>query len=606
MNSLQAIDEPIPAPHAQSHRRDRPGARCWPSSNTSTRSSTPLRSRAQRRRTRDPGRARHLLRRRLLGLRVPRGRRAERARGCARDPSDATMSAGRGLRGHRPALVGCTPARARVRVRGCSSPTSTSTRCPVRSTGCRLGRPAAARRCTSAARTSSTADRRPLGDAVRDLVEERLGRRPDGIGPPARAPADVRMAVQSRWPSTTAGAPTAACSTRSCSRSRTRRGANGTGTCSTPVTDTGAHTRAKAMHVSPFLPMDVDYRVSWTVPGDDVAPATSTSCATGETMFAAELALRRRLLDRRNAVDVLVRYPADDAARLARDLPPGAGAVPRAACPCTVIRPDPLRRSPHEPAESNGASASCTDSCNTCRAARSSSSIPSDARASATSTFRRAHRSAPRCTCTTRASTSELLREGSVGLGRVVRRRLVGHRRPHRVLAARAPQPARRSVRVAIGSTGSPPRSSIRSRASGAPTPTATRATCARTTTSATSFFRHLLDETMAYSCAIFDSPDTTLAEARRAPSSTGSPACSSSRPATGCSRSAPAGAVSRSTRPSATDATSPRPPSRTAQFEFATGRVRRRRARATGSRVLDRDYRDLRGHLRQGRSRSR
>ena len=37
--------------------------------------------RAQRRRRRDPGRAGHLLRRRLLGLRVPRGRRAERARG---------------------------------------------------------------------------------------------------------------------------------------------------------------------------------------------------------------------------------------------------------------------------------------------------------------------------------------------------------------------------------------------------------------------------------------------------------------------------------------------------------------------------------------------
>ena len=73
--------------------------------------------------------------------------------------------------------------------------------------------------------------------------------------------------------------------------------------------ENGAHVVPKAMHVSPFLPMEVDYQVTWTVPGDalhlDIAVVRD-----GETVFTAGLALRRRVLDRRHALGVLLRHPA--------------------------------------------------------------------------------------------------------------------------------------------------------------------------------------------------------------------------------------------------------------------------------------------------------
>ena len=69
-------------------------------------------------------------------------------------------------------------------------------------------------------------------------------------------------------------------------------------------------------------------------------------------------------------------------------------------------------------------------------------------------------------------------------------------------------------------------------------------------------FYRLFLDESMAYSCAIFRTADDTLEEAQ-ARSSTGSAgSCDSARPTT-CSRSAPAGAGSPSGPPRATAAAS-------------------------------------------------
>ena len=73
--------------------------------------------------------------------------------------------------------------------------------------------------------------------------------------------------------------------------------------------DTGAHVVPKAMHVSPFLPMNVDYQVSWTAPGDTLHLDIQV-VREAETIFMAGLALRRRALDRRYALGVLLRYPA--------------------------------------------------------------------------------------------------------------------------------------------------------------------------------------------------------------------------------------------------------------------------------------------------------
>ena len=67
-------------------------------------------------------------------------------------------------------------------------------------------------------------------------------------------------------------------------------------------------TTAKAMHVSPFLPMDVDYRITWTVPDAELNLRIEVE-RDHTPVFDAELALRRTTIDRRRAVTVLARYP---------------------------------------------------------------------------------------------------------------------------------------------------------------------------------------------------------------------------------------------------------------------------------------------------------
>ncbi len=64
----------------------------------------------------------------------------------------------------------------------------------------------------------------------------------------------------------------------------------------------------KLMHVSPFLPMDVEYRVTWTEPGPDLCLRIDVERA-GARVFGANLALRRAPLDRRNAIAFPTRAP---------------------------------------------------------------------------------------------------------------------------------------------------------------------------------------------------------------------------------------------------------------------------------------------------------
>ena len=65
---------------------------------------------------------------------------------------------------------------------------------------------------------------------------------------------------------------------------------------------------AKALHVSPFLGMDHDYRVRWTEPGDHVGLSIEVT-AGGATVFTASLTARRTPLTRRRAIALLGRYP---------------------------------------------------------------------------------------------------------------------------------------------------------------------------------------------------------------------------------------------------------------------------------------------------------
>jgi DUF1365 family protein len=147
----------------------------------------------------------------------------------------------------------------------------------------------------------------PLGTQVRDLVEARLGRRPGG---PVYLLAHLRtfgwlfnpLTVYYCW----------------------QPGGRALDAIVLEVTNTPWHERqwyvldararrssgrvAKAMHVSPFLPPDVEYRVSWTAPGERLTLQIEV-WRDGHVLFDALLALQRRRLDRRNAIAVLVRYP---------------------------------------------------------------------------------------------------------------------------------------------------------------------------------------------------------------------------------------------------------------------------------------------------------
>jgi DUF1365 family protein len=152
-----------------------------------------------------------------------------------------------------------------------------------------------------------TGDGRPLGDGIRDLVQQRLGRRPDG---PVYLLAQLRtwghvfnpLAVYYCWDrsgrvldvvvlevtNTPWGERTWYVFDARCAR--------------------GTVTTTKSMYVSPFLPMDVEYRVSWTPPDDRLALDIRVE-RDGETLFAAGLAMVRAPLTPRSAALLLVRYP---------------------------------------------------------------------------------------------------------------------------------------------------------------------------------------------------------------------------------------------------------------------------------------------------------
>lgn len=147
----------------------------------------------------------------------------------------------------------------------------------------------------------------PLGPAVRDLVEARIGRRPSG---PIFLLAHLRtfgwlfnpLAVYYCW-----------------DQSGTELEAVVLEVTNTPWNERhwyvfdaregrGVALAPKGMYVSPFLPMELDYRVTWTTPGSNLHLDIVVERA-GAPVFAAGLALRRSELTRRSALALLVRYP---------------------------------------------------------------------------------------------------------------------------------------------------------------------------------------------------------------------------------------------------------------------------------------------------------
>src|SRR4051812_1453277 len=150
-------------------------------------------------------------------------------------------------------------------------------------------------------------DERPLGDAVRDLVDQRIGRRPAG---PIYLLTQLRtfgwlfnpLSVYYCWD--TAGHTLDAVVLEV---TNTPWGERHWYVLDAPNRGE-ATTMGKAMYVSPFLPMDVDYLVTWSPPGE--ALHLDIQVIREDTnVFSAGLALRRTVLDRRTAVTVLMRYP---------------------------------------------------------------------------------------------------------------------------------------------------------------------------------------------------------------------------------------------------------------------------------------------------------
>jgi hypothetical protein len=71
----------------------------------------------------------------------------------------------------------------------------------------------------------------------------------------------------------------------------------------------GTHRFAKELHVSPFLPMGLDYELRYTAPGEHLIVGLDV-LQGDQRLFAATLSLRRRALDRAALGKILWNYPA--------------------------------------------------------------------------------------------------------------------------------------------------------------------------------------------------------------------------------------------------------------------------------------------------------
>jgi uncharacterized protein len=152
----------------------------------------------------------------------------------------------------------------------------------------------------------------PLDVAVRDLVEERLGVRPAG---PVRMLAHLRylghcfnpVAFYFCFPP--GGERVEAVVAEVTSTPWGERHAYvAAGGGNRHLVLESRH--AKAMHVSPFMPMEMTYRWRVATPGERLAISIENRDADGALAFEAHLALARRPLARATLLRALARHPA--------------------------------------------------------------------------------------------------------------------------------------------------------------------------------------------------------------------------------------------------------------------------------------------------------
>jgi DUF1365 family protein len=148
----------------------------------------------------------------------------------------------------------------------------------------------------------------PLGDAVRSLVAERTGGRPEG---PVRVLTNLRSLGHCFNP----------VSFYYCLDREERLDALVAEVTNTPWGDRHAYVlrggdasllrdgAPKALHVSPFMDMEQAYEVRAGAPGRTLSVHIESS-ADGMRAFDATLGLHRRTLSRRTLAEVTARYPA--------------------------------------------------------------------------------------------------------------------------------------------------------------------------------------------------------------------------------------------------------------------------------------------------------
>ncbi|HEX7290279.1 MAG TPA: DUF1365 domain-containing protein [Conexibacter sp.] len=152
----------------------------------------------------------------------------------------------------------------------------------------------------------------PLGEAVRDLVQERLGVRPAG---PVRMLAHLRYLghcfnpVAFYFCFAPDGQRVEAVVAEITNTPWGERWAYVAAGAGKP--DHVLESRhAKAMHVSPFMPMEMTYRWRVATPGERLTVSIENRDGDGALVFDAHLALRRRALTRGALLRTLARHPA--------------------------------------------------------------------------------------------------------------------------------------------------------------------------------------------------------------------------------------------------------------------------------------------------------
>jgi DUF1365 family protein len=149
----------------------------------------------------------------------------------------------------------------------------------------------------------------PLEQAVRDLVAQRTGRRPDG---PIRLLTHLRYFGYVQNPVSfyyCFDADDRAVETIVAEITNTPWGERYAYVVSAqPGPDRRRARLSKAFHVSPFMPMDHDYEWRFSPPGRSLT-VHMENLADGERVFEATLALRRRRLTGPALAACLARYP---------------------------------------------------------------------------------------------------------------------------------------------------------------------------------------------------------------------------------------------------------------------------------------------------------